>query len=147
MYDFTKFHKAQGVYFEIACDEIANGAKESHWMWFIFPQLKGLGYSEASNYYGLEDLKEAKAYLADPKLKENLLEICRILLSQTERDPEKIFGFPDNLKLRSSLTLFELASKDSLVFAEVLDEFFGGERDKKTYELLGISDDKEGEEL
>lgn len=134
--NLDRFTSAQegGVY-EQALGEVLNGCKRTHWMWFIFPQLKGLGSSMAADYYGIKNLDEARAYLEDALLGERLRGICAALLEQPESDPERIFGFPDYLKLRSSMTLFDIVSPND-VFAKVLDRFYQGERDGVTLSIL-----------
>ena len=104
-------------------------------MWFIFPQLRGLGQSNVSWYYGIEDLYEANNFLAHPVLGQNLREITEITLELHETDPAKIFGWPDNMKFRSCMTLFAQVSEDNL-FVRALDKFFGGQTDPLTLELL-----------
>ncbi|MBR6348694.1 MAG: DUF1810 domain-containing protein, partial [Spirochaetales bacterium] len=112
----------------------------SHWMWYIFPQLLGLGHSPISRYYSIRDLDEAEAFLRNPYLGGNLLEICRALLALHTDDATAVFGKPDDMKLRSSMTLFSLVDGCDPVFREVLDKYFGGKRDLRTLELLGKED-------
>lgn len=131
-----RFVNAQEKTYQTASREISNGYKESHWIWYIFPQLKGLGYSQKSDYYGIEDLEEAKAYFADPVLGRRLVEITNVLLSLHESDPEEIMGYPDNLKLLSCMTLFEKAAPETDVFGKVIDKFYNGIRDEKTLKRL-----------
>jgi len=137
MYDLERFVNAQERDYEIALSEIKSGHKKSHWIWYIFPQLKDLGFSYRSNFYGIENLDEAKNYLAHPVLGKRLIEISEALLNLSENDPLKVMGSPDDLKLKSCMTLFACASceKDS-VFNKVLEKFFGGETDKKTLNLI-----------
>lgn len=135
-YNLDRFIERQKEDFQIALEEIRNGRKESHWMWWIFPQLKGLGYSYTSMEYGIAGLEEAKAYLQNPYLRENLITICNALLQLESNDAGRVMGSPDHLKLRSSMTLFSLAEPDNLVFSEVLKKFFGGEMDKRTVEMV-----------
>lgn len=130
-----RFHEAQRETFGGALAEISAGGKRGHWMWFIFPQLKGLGFSFMADYYGLDGIGEAKAYLGDPVLCRRLHEICDALLGQPNRDAEEIFGHVDALKLRSSMTLFDMAEPYG-VFGDILDEFFNGEEDPLTIRLL-----------
>ena len=118
-----RFLEPQKTSYAIALEEIRNDRKISHWMWYIFPQLRGLGQSTTAWYYGIEDLCEAKAYLEHPILGQRLREITQILLNLHETDPMKIFGWPDNLKLRSCMTLFAQLSEDVL-FASALYKFF-----------------------
>jgi uncharacterized protein (DUF1810 family) len=129
----SRFIDAQsgGVY-EEALAEIKAGRKRGHWMWFIFPQLEGLGFSETAQYYGIQGLPEAREYLADATLGLRLRETSAALAKLDASDPHKVFGSPDDLKLRSSMTLFALAAPAEKVFAEVLDKFYGGGRCAKT---------------
>lgn len=131
-----RFKKAQEEDYETALAEIRSGRKRSHWMWYIFPQIDGLGYSFTARYYAIQNLDEAKAYLHDPLLSDHLNEICESLLSLKESDPYRIFGSPDDLKLCSSMTLFEQADPDNPVFGEVLDRYYQGKRDQKTLNIL-----------
>lgn len=119
-----------------ALSEIKNGRKQSHWMWYIFPQIQGLGVSEISSYYSIQNLEEAKAYMEEPLLRSHLLEICETLLEQECCDANKIFGFPDDMKLKSSMTLFTQACPEIDTFQKVLDKFFNGIKDQKTLDLL-----------
>lgn len=130
-----RFLEPQKTAYPTALDEVRKGRKTSHWMWYIFPQLRGLGQSTPAWYYGLEDLPEAKVYLEHPVLGSRLREITRTLLELPETDPVAIFGWTDSMKLRSSMTLFALAGEEEL-FAKVLDKFFGGQKDYLTLELL-----------
>jgi uncharacterized protein (DUF1810 family) len=108
-------------------------------MWFIFPQIAGLGYSETAQYYAIQDLEEARDFLNDDTLGKNLIEISEALLHVQSDDATKVMGWPDDMKLRSSMTLFALAKPECEVFQKVLDKFFGGERDQRTIELLGLN--------
>ena len=144
-----RFVKAQQYDYDTALREIRGGRKRSHWMWYIFPQLKGLGYSSTSQYYGIRDLDEAKAYLQHPVLGPRLVEISEALLTLDTDDASAVMGYPDNLKLHSCMTLFELAAFDLsapelylsapelYVFSRVLEKFFAGHQDRRTRELLG----------
>jgi uncharacterized protein (DUF1810 family) len=134
-YDLQRFHKAQIFDYPVALGEIKNGRKESHWMWYIFPQLKELGYSSTAKYYGLTK-DEAKAYLKDKVLKSRLIEISQVLLELKSNDATEIFGYPDDLKLKSSMTLFSEIAPEIEVFNKVLEKFFSGKKDDKTLELL-----------
>lgn len=134
--NLERFVKVQQSYYQTALQEIKKGRKESHWMWFIFPQIKGLGYSKTAKFYGIRDIREAKLYLEHPQLRKNLLEISGELLKLESNDAEQVMGWPDNLKLRSSMTLFAEAEPDCEVFQRVLDKFFHGEKDQKTMEIL-----------
>lgn len=130
-----RFLEPQRTSYAVALEEVRNGRKVSHWMWYIFPQLRGLGQSNVAWYYGIEDLSEAKAYLAHPVLGKRLREITQAALNLSETDPIKVFGWPDNMKFRSCMTLFAQVSEDDL-FAQTLDKFFDGHADYMTLELL-----------
>lgn len=130
----------QGIY-EQALAEIKAGKKAGHWMWFIFPQYKGLGYSKISKYYALESLKGAKAFLSDKCLGSRLRELCKALLNLSSNDAHAIFGSPDDLKFCSSMTLFDYVSPND-IFAEVLNKFYGGQRDQKSLELLTAEEER-----
>ena len=134
-YDLSRFHKAQQGSYETALAEIRSGRKRSHWIWYIFPQIQGLGFSSTAQYYAIENLEEAKAYLADPVLRERLLEISTALLALDSCDPSEVMGYPDDLKLRSSMTLFSLAEPECTVFRDVLDKFYDGQEDSRTIAL------------
>ncbi|MBQ5522753.1 MAG: DUF1810 domain-containing protein, partial [Oscillospiraceae bacterium] len=134
-YDLSRFHKAQQGSYETALAEIRSGRKRSHWIWYIFPQIQGLGFSSTAQYYAIENLEEAKAYLADPVLRERLLEISNALLALDSCDPSEVMGYPDDLKLRSSMTLFSLAEPECTVFRDVLDKFYNGQEDSRTIAL------------
>ncbi len=134
-----RFLQAQEGDYAAALAEIRAGRKRSHWIWYIFPQLKGLGRSMTAEYYGIRDLAEAREYLAHPVLRQRLIEISEALLGLPSNDADEVMGFPDNLKLRSSMTLFALADPSCPVFRQVLDKFFGGRPDERTKELLGIT--------
>ena len=136
MYDLDRFLKAQERDYATALSEIRSGHKRSHWIWYIFPQVKGLGFSSTSEFYGIDGLDEAKAYLGNAVLKEHLVEISEALLSLGSSDAGEVMGYPDDLKLRSSMTLFVEAAPELEVFRKVLDKFYGGEKDRKTLEIL-----------
>lgn len=135
MYDLNRFIEAQKEYYNIALREIKQGEKRSHWMWFIFPQLKGLGETDISNYYGIENIEEAKAYLNNNYLYHNLIEISEAILNIENKTAIEILGFPDCYKLRSSMTLFYLASNNEL-FKKVIDKYYNGELDDLTINML-----------
>ena len=122
--------------FPAALAEIKGGHKLSHWMWYIFPQIAGLGRTEISSYYAISSLEEAKAYMEEPILHANMMKICEALLSLESADASRIFGFPDDMKLKSSMTLFAEACPQQDIFQKVLDKFFHGNKDQKTLELL-----------
>ncbi len=136
--EMSRFVQAHRSDYQRALSEIRSGKKTSHWMWYIFPQVKGLGHSPTSAYYGIRDLDEAKAYLADPVLGAHLVEICNALLSLDTNDATEVMGQPDDKKLRSSMTLFDAAAESSDVFQRVLDKYYGGEKDLRTLRILGV---------
>ena len=127
-----RFVKAQENTYKIALNEIRSGKKRTHWMWFIFPQLRGLGKSETSYYYGISGIEEATAYLAHPILSQRLIEITQALLVHKGKSPTSIFGYIDDLKLQSCMTLFATISEPNLVFHQVLNDFFDGKQDLET---------------
>lgn len=131
-----RFLDAQHDSYATALTEIRAGRKRSHWMWYVFPQLRGLGFSETSRFYGIQNRAEAEAYLAHPVLGPRLLEICQTLLRLESRDATRILGSPDDLKLKSSMTLFAALHDPDPVFQQVLNEFFGGAQDSKSLQLL-----------
>lgn len=135
-YNLNRFLDAQQGVYQTALSEITNGKKQSHWMWFVFPQLQGLGFSATSKYYAIKDLGEAEAFLKHPVLGGRLLHICKALLTLKSKDAHKIFGSPDDMKLKSSMTLFSILHDTDPVFQAVLDKFFDGENDTKTLRLL-----------
>ena len=133
-----KFVTAQERDYSTALHEIQNGRKRSHWIWYIFPQLQGLGFSQTAQYYGIRDLEQARDYMAHPVLGARLVEISEALLALESSNPGAVMGYPDDLKLCSCMTLFELAAPDQPVFAKVIEKFYGGNRDRLTLELLGM---------
>lgn len=134
--DLQRFIDAQQSSYAAALSEMRAGRKRSHWMWYIFPQLQGLGYSETARFYAIRDRAEAAAYLAHPVLGPRLLEICRALLALESSDATRLMGSPDDVKLRSSMTLFAALEDTNPVFQLVLDKFFDGQKDSKTLQLL-----------
>ncbi len=137
IYNLDRFLKMQEMKYTWALKEIINGRKESHWIWFIFPQLRALGKSQMALYYGIEDLREAKAYIEHPVLGSRLRDISAVLLTLDTNDPLAVMGHPDHLKLCSCMTLFMHATEDSWVFKAVLEKYYGGEPDRRTLEILG----------
>lgn len=131
-----RFLTAQENIYETALEEIKNGRKRSHWIWYIFPQIEGLGFSTSSRKDAISGLPEAREYLDDPVLKERLIEISKVLIELPEYDPMKVMGYPDNLKLCSSMTLFHVADSEEPVFSLVLDKFFDGKKDENTMRIL-----------
>jgi uncharacterized protein (DUF1810 family) len=132
----NRFIDAQNYMYETALTEIKNGMKMSHWIWFIFPQLRGLGRSDMAYKYGINGIEEAKEYLAHPVLSARLTEISEALLVHKNKDIEYIMGDIDAMKLRSSMTLFALVSEENSVFHQVLDCFYNGEMDDYTKKLI-----------
>ncbi len=134
--DLSRFLKAQEHDYSRALQEIRNGRKRSHWMWYIFPQIQGLGFSSTAQYYAIRDLNEAKAYLEHPVLGARLKEISSALLDLEGLSAGEIFGYPDDLKLRSSMTLFRLADLDCEGFEKVLDMYYDGKPDSRTVSIV-----------
>lgn len=136
-YDLERFVKAQEYDYPAALREIKAGQKRSHWIWYIFPQLKELGRSHMAKVYGIEDIGGARAYLAHPVLGARLKEICEALMQLKSSDPGEVMGgFPDDLKLQSCMTLFAEISEAGSIFHRVLDKFFAGQHDENTLSLL-----------
>ena len=135
-YNLSRFCSAQEHSYSIALSEITDGRKQSHWMWYVFPQLKGLGRSPISEYYGITGKGEAKAYLAHPLLGHRLVEISSRLMALESDDALSIFGRPDNGKLKSCMTLFLCADPYTFVFEDVLRRFFGGMYCERTLSFL-----------
>jgi uncharacterized protein (DUF1810 family) len=133
-YNLQRFIDAQERAYPIAIGEIKRGRKQSHWMWYIFPQIQGLGFSETSRFYAIKNLEEAAAYLDHDVLGKRLLEICDALLALTGNNANNIFGSPDDVKLKSSMTLFSIL-KPNEVFQQVLDKFFNGTKDEETIRI------------
>ena len=131
-----RFLEAQERMYPVALKEIQNGEKESHWMWYIFPQLRGLGKSRMSYVYGINGIEEARAYLKHPVLSARLIEITEALLTHKGKDIYDIMGEIDEMKLQSSMTLFALVSKKDSVFHQVLDYFYNSEFDLQTIKLI-----------
>ena len=139
-YSLKRFTDAQdtGLYGQ-ALAELRQGRKHSHWIWFVFPQIAGLGSSPMAVEYAISDLDEARAYLAHPVLGPRLHEAAQALLSSGQTDPEAVLGFIDAMKMRSSMTLFAAARPEEPVFGRVLAKFYGGEPDRRTLEILGMA--------
>lgn len=135
-FDLERFVAAQDGVYPTVCSELRAGAKRSHWIWFIFPQLRGLGRSPAAQRYGITSLAEAGAYLRHPVLGSRLRECATLLLAHQGRSATSILGYPDDLKVRSSMTLFARAGDDA-VYRAVLDAFYDGREDPATRQLLG----------
>lgn len=138
-FDLARFRAAQGDAFAAAHAQLQAGRKRSHWMWFIFPQMRGLGRSETAQHYGIGSAAEAQAYLADPILGPRLVAACEALLTHDGLTAREILGTPDDLKLRSCMTLFSRLPGTSPEFARVLERYFDGEPDPRTLALLAAS--------
>jgi len=136
-HDLARFLRAQESVYDQAMTEIRGGRKQSHWMWFIFPQFDGLGSSATSKQYAIKSIAEAEAYLGHPVLGPRLLESAQAALGVDGRSALEVFGSPDDMKLQSSATLFAGVSPTGSVFERLLDRYFGGERDEKTLRLVG----------
>ena len=137
-----RFVIAQQNVYHRALYEIKNGSKQSHWMWFIFPQIRGLGFTDYNQYYGIKDLKEAEQYLNDPILGKRLIEISEAVLSQQGKTALEIFGKPDDRKLKSCMTLFNQIENTNPIFLRVLDKYYLGLMDDKTVSVLRSQENK-----
>ncbi len=135
-YNLTRFLDAQNKLYPTALGEVKNGQKKSHWMWFVFPQLKGLGHSATAKFYGIDGIDEAKAYFLHPVLSKNLIEISSALVDTKGKSASEIFGSPDDHKLRSCMTLFANLPNADPVFKDVLDKYFAGKPDELTLKIL-----------
>ena len=135
-FNLKRFVEAQDPVYERVCSELAGGEKRSHWMWFIFPQIAGLGYSAMAARYAITSMEEAKAYLKHPLLGPRLIECTELVNGISGRSIHDIFGSPDDVKFRSSMTLFAKAAPDNEVFNRALQNYFEGEYDHRTEELL-----------
>ena len=136
-YDLQRFVKMQMDNFPEALQQVKDGCKYSHWIWYIFPQLKGLGQSPISEYYGIDGLGEAEAYMEDDFLRENLITISEAFLALENTNATAVFGFPDVLKVCSCMTLFSCTKNAPPVFEQVIDKYYQGKKDKKTLAMLG----------
>jgi uncharacterized protein (DUF1810 family) len=135
-FNLNRFLQAQENDYERALSEIRSGQKRTHWMWYIFPQLEGLAFSSTAKHYSIKSIPEARAYLNHPVLGPRLLECSEAVVQIKGRSANEIFGSPDDLKLRSCATLFEYVSPSGSVFKQLIEEYYGGERDHKTLALL-----------
>jgi uncharacterized protein (DUF1810 family) len=135
-YDLQRFVDAQAPVYQRVVAELRQGRKQSHWMWFIFPQIKGLGSSTTANKFAIASRAEAQAYLDHPILGPRLRECARLVTAVPQRSIEDILGYPDDLKFRSSMTLFAIAAADNKDFTDALDKFYGGKADPATLERL-----------
>jgi len=131
-----RFLDAQEDTYQVAFLEIKNGRKRSHWMWYIFPQIQGLAFSETSRYFAIKDIEEAEAFVKHPILGRRLIDICNELIKLKSNDANQVFGNPDDLKLKSSMTLFASVSEADQVFQLVLDKYFNGTHDDKTLQII-----------
>ena len=134
--NLSRFIEAQETTYEGAMLELARGRKESHWVWYIFPQIEGLGKSDTAKLYSIKTLEEGRAYLKHPILGPRLIEACEILLALKDASMDEVMGFPDDLKLLSSMTLFETFSKSNSVFTRIIEVYFDSERDEATLEII-----------
>jgi uncharacterized protein (DUF1810 family) len=137
-YNLGRFVQAQADDYDQALSELRSGRKRSHWMWYIFPQFDGLGFSSTSKYYAIKSLAEAEAYLAHPILGPRLVECAEAALGVEGKTAAEIFRSPDDLKLKSCATLFARVSPEGSAFHRLLDKYFQGRRDEKTLHLLGF---------
>jgi uncharacterized protein (DUF1810 family) len=135
-FNLKRFVDAQDPLIDQISAELAAGKKRTHWMWFVFPQIQGLGHSEMARRYAISSVAEAEAYLAHPVLGERLLALTQIVNALEGRSVEQIFGYPDDLKFHSSMTLFAHAATDKTPFEEALNTYFGGEADSGTVKRL-----------
>jgi uncharacterized protein (DUF1810 family) len=135
-FDLNRFVQAQEEVYPRALAEIKRGRKRSHWMWFIFPQIDGLGYSSTAKFYAIKSQDEAKAYLSHPLLGKRLVECADALLNIEGKSAAAIFGYPDDLKLCSSMTLFSSVSESNSVFSRVVEQYYEGQPDQQTLDLL-----------
>jgi uncharacterized protein (DUF1810 family) len=131
-----RYIKAQAPIYAQALAELTRGHKQSHWMWYVFPQFSGLGQSPMSQAYAVQSLQEAREYLSHPVLGARLRECCRVVMALEGKSAHEIFRTPDDLKFRSSLTLFAQAAPEETLFGDLLEKYFGGEEDSATLELL-----------
>ncbi len=134
--NLQRFLDAQKSSYQTALTEIKNGRKRSHWMWYIFPQIQGLGFSEISRFYALKDVSEAEAYLQHPVLGSRLIEISEVAAQLAPNNATQVFGSPDDLKLKSCMTLFAALDQTDPVFQSVLDKFFAGSKDSQTLQII-----------
>ncbi len=138
-YNLQRFIDAQDTVYADVLNELTHGQKRSHWMWFIFPQLKGLGRTDTARHFGIASVQEAQAYLDHAVLGPRLLECARLALQIEGRSAHQIFSSPDDLKFRSCLSLFAVAAPEDKLFQDALDKFYAGEPDPLTTAALGIS--------
>ncbi|ETZ23066.1 DUF1810 domain-containing protein [Pedobacter sp. V48] len=137
-HNLERYITAQKSVFQTALTEIQNGRKSSHWMWYVFPQIQGLGFTEISRFYAIRDLDEAKEYLQHRTLGPRLILMCNTLLELKTNDAHQLLGSPDDLKLKSCMTLFAAVSPTNQVFEKVLDKFYNGLKDHITLKILNL---------
>jgi len=135
-YNLNRFIEAQMATYEGAMLELARGRKKSHWIWYIFPQIEGLGRSDKAKLYSIKSLEEGRAYLEHPVLGPRIIHACEVLLNLKDKSMVEVMGFPDNLKLLSSMTLFEAVSDANSIFTEIIEVYFDDERDKSSLEII-----------
>ncbi|MDO9478488.1 MAG: DUF1810 domain-containing protein [Pseudohongiella sp.] len=135
-YELTRFVAAQELHYSVALQELRQGKKESHWMWFIFPQIAGIGYSQIARHFAISSTSEASAYLMHPLLGQRLLECCEAVLAIDSKTAHEIFGSPDDLKLHACVTLFSSVSPTGSVFHQIIDKYFAGKKHMKTVSCL-----------
>ena len=135
-FQLSRFVKAQDKIYDRAFAELKDGRKRSHWMWFVFPQIEGLGFSSTTQYYSIKSLEEARQYLEHPVLGKRLRECTETILALEGLSASSIFGYPDDLKLKSSMTLFASVAEGQSVFSRVLEKYYQGNRDERTLALL-----------
>ena len=135
-FQLSRFVEAQEKIYTRALAELENGRKRSHWMWFVFPQIEGLGFSSTTQYFSIKSLEEARRYLDHPLLGKRLIECAETILALEGQTASSIFGYPDDLKLKSSMTLFAAAAEPHSVFSRVLGKYYQGNRDERTVAIL-----------
>jgi uncharacterized protein (DUF1810 family) len=138
--EFQHFVEAQRAVYDQVVAELSQGQKRSHWMWFIFPQIQGLGHSEMAQRFALDSVAQARRYANHPVLGTRLRQCTQLVVQVEGRKVSEIFGYPDDLKFHSSTTLFELAAPEENLFRKVNVKFFGGRQDAKTLEILGLKE-------
>ncbi len=142
-FDLGRFTSAQERVYETVLAELRSGRKRSHWMWYVFPQIAGLGHSSTSKHYAIKSIEEARAYINHPVLGARLVECTEAVLAVQGRSVSEIFGYPDDMKLKSSMTLFASVAEDThSVFIRILEKYFHGEQDGMTLHLLKVSQKK-----
>ena len=135
-HNLNRFLEAQVTTYEVATLELARGRKESHWIWYIFPQIIGLGSSDTTKLYSIKSLEEGRAYLRHPLLGQRLVEACEVLLNLKDASMDEVMGFPDDLKLLSSMTLFEAVSNSNIIFTKMIETYYDNDRDKGSLEII-----------